>query len=97
MDQAAAATEIEGYIRTELLDGDPSAELTAESPLLEWGVLNSMNITRLVAFLRERFDADVTPGHLVPANFRDIGSVARLVAGLTSERAVDRASGTAAD
>ncbi|MEU5159464.1 acyl carrier protein [Streptomyces sp. NPDC020875] len=87
MDQAAAAKEIERYIRTEFLDGDPSAELAADSPLLEWGVLNSMNITRLVAFLNERFGAEVAPGDLVPSNFRDVDSVARLAARLAPEGA----------
>ncbi|HEX6471612.1 MAG TPA: acyl carrier protein [Streptosporangiaceae bacterium] len=82
LDPTRVRTELEQYIRTEFLDGDPSAELTATSPLLDWGVLNSMNTARVIAFAGERFGVTVPPREVTPANFRDLESLARLVCAL---------------
>jgi acyl carrier protein len=74
--------ELETYIRAEFLDGDPSADLTATSPLLDWGVLNSMNTARLIAFAGERFGVPVPPQEVTPRNFRDLESITRLILAL---------------
>jgi acyl carrier protein len=87
MNRTEVQTEIEEFVRTQLLDGDRSTELTATSPLLEWGVLNSMNIARLLTFIRERLGVHVPPQHIVGANFRDLHSVADLTVSLAESAA----------
>lgn len=87
MNRFEVQTEIEEFVRSQLLDGDRSAELTATSPLLEWGVLNSMNIARLLTFIRERFGVNVAPQHIVGANFRDLDSVTHLTVSLADSAA----------
>ena len=82
MDFTQVRNELEKYIRDEFLDGDSSAELTETSPLLDWGVLNSMNTARLITFAGERFGVNVPPQEVTPANFRDLGSITRMVIGL---------------
>ncbi|MGW3661950.1 acyl carrier protein [Streptomyces sp. NPDC005141] len=88
MELAAVMEEIDGYIRKEFLDGDTSVELTSSSPLLEWGILNSMNTTRLAAFVSERYDVTVSPKAMRTANFRTIESVAHMVLELRDRPAV---------
>jgi acyl carrier protein len=73
------------YVRRELLgnrEEDGASELTPDSPLLEWGVLNSMNTTRLLTFLREELDVTVPPTHITGRYFRDLNSVTDLVLSL---------------
>jgi acyl carrier protein len=87
MNRSQVQIEIEEFVRAQLLGNDSSAELTPTSPLLEWGVLNSMNIARLLAFIRERFGVHVPPQHIVGANFRDLDSVAGLTVSLADSAA----------
>lgn len=79
MEQTKVIEELEWYVRKEFLQGDPSAELDAATPLLEWGILNSMNTAQLIAFVSERFDVAIAPQSVNAANFRDLASVAALV------------------
>ncbi|MCX5001125.1 phosphopantetheine-binding protein [Streptomyces sp. NBC_00638] len=88
MELAAVMEEIDGYIRKEFLDGDASVELTPTSPLLEWGILNSMNTTRLAAFVSERYDVTVSPKAMRTENFRTIERVAHMVLELRDRPAV---------
>jgi acyl carrier protein len=85
MNRSDVLVAIEEFVRTELLHGDRSAELTARTPLLEWGVLNSMNIARLLTFIREQIGVTVPPQHIVGAHFRDLDAVADLTVSLAGE------------
>lgn len=78
-------SRIADYVREELLGGDSDAaggDLTPDSPLLEWGVLNSMNTARLLTFLREELNVVVPPTHITGRYFRDLNSVTDLVLSL---------------
>jgi len=85
MNRSDVLAEIEEFVRTQLLHGDRSAELTPATPLLEWGVLNSMNIARLLTFIRENLGVHVPPQHIVGRNFRDLDSVTDLTVSLAAE------------
>jgi len=87
MNRSDVLTEIEEFVRTQLLHGDRSAELTPTTPLLEWGVLNSMNIARLLTFIREELGVNVPPQHIVGRHFRDLDSVTDLTVSLAGEPA----------
>jgi len=67
------------YVRKEFLDNDDSADLTATSPLLEWGILNSMTTVRLVAHVKSEFGVAIPPQRMSAGNFRDIESIVQLV------------------
>lgn len=80
----AAEVEVtESIIRFVALDllGDPDSieELTPDAPLLEWGILDSLNTARLLAFVSERLDVHIPMESVVVENFRDVASIARLV------------------
>jgi acyl carrier protein len=68
------------FIRESFLDGDPLGELNEKTPLLEWGVLNSINIVRLISFIRDEFDMIVPPSKINAQGFRNIRSISALVA-----------------
>lgn len=68
------------FVACELLgDPDSAAELSDDAPLLEWGVLDSLNTARLLAYLTERFGVEVPVEQVVVEHFRDLGAIARLV------------------
>lgn len=72
------------YVRREILGGDAGGalELTPESPLLEWGILNSLNTVRLLAFLRDEWSTVVPPVQVTGRHFRDLNSITDLVLSL---------------
>ena len=70
------------YIAKDVLDGKDIG-LEPSTPLLEWGVINSLEIVRLVGFVSRQFGVSV-PGDKVTATyFKDLRALAGLVAELT--------------
>jgi clorobiocin biosynthesis protein CloN5 len=67
------------YIRTQFLDGDPTGELTDETPLLAWGVLDSFKTARLLSYIEDELGSRIAPGLLSSGNFQDVRSIAAMV------------------
>lgn len=80
----AALTEL---VQDEFLDGDE--ELTLDTPLLEWGVLKSIGLTRLVSFIESEYHVRVPAEAVVADNMKDINSIASLVESLLSAPAAN--------
>ncbi|MFD0920682.1 phosphopantetheine-binding protein [Saccharopolyspora rosea] len=83
VDRGEVLTKLTDYVRRELLDGDPGGDLTTRTPLLEWGVLKSLETARLVGYLRTEFGVRVPSSSMVGDNFRDIERIADLVTSLS--------------
>jgi acyl carrier protein len=79
----SVAEVLRAYIVRELLEGDGGG-LTAETPLLEWGVLNSIEIAKLVVFISDDFGVHIPGEKVVPSNFRNLLSIAQLIASQAS-------------
>ena len=75
----ALVDELVRYVRDAFVDGDPDGSLTADTPLLEWGVLTSMNTAMLLTHIREHYGVDVPPTAITATHLRDVNSVAALV------------------
>jgi acyl carrier protein len=78
MKRQEVVRDLKAYIVREILEGD-EAGLHEESPILEWGLLNSLEIIRLLRFIRERFDVQLGPKQVTPDTFKDIQSIADLI------------------
>ncbi|ONK11253.1 hypothetical protein [Streptomyces sp. MP131-18] len=66
---------ISTYVQDTFLGEGDIPELTAESPLLEWGVLTSMNTSLLLAFIRNELNVVVPPTHLTGQHFANLRSI----------------------
>jgi acyl carrier protein len=67
------------YIEENFLEGSGASELTGDAPLLEWGILTSMNTARLLSFIRNDLSVVVPPTHLTGANFTDLNAITDMV------------------
>ena len=76
------AEQLLGFIRERFLDGDPKGELAEDTPLLEWGVLNSLNTMVLLAHVRREFGVAVPSVKINPRDLKNIRSIAAMVAEL---------------
>jgi clorobiocin biosynthesis protein CloN5 len=65
------------YIADRHLDG--RADLEPDTPLLEWGVIDSFALADLLPFIDQQFGVEVPPDAITPDNFRDLESLASLV------------------
>ena len=70
-----------GFIRKSFLAGDPKNELSEKAPLLEWGVLNSLNTMMLLAFVRDELGVEVSPMNINAKNFKDISNITAMIRG----------------
>jgi clorobiocin biosynthesis protein CloN5 len=68
------------FIRMRFLGGDPNGELTVETPLLEWGVLDSLNTAVLLTYVRDELGVVISPMYINGRNFATVTSIAALVA-----------------
>ena len=66
------------YIADDVLEGR-APELDGATPLLEWGILNSLEIVRLLEFIEQRFGVSIGFDQVVGENFKNLDSVTRLV------------------
>ena len=71
--------EVRDFIATELSwDGSPN-DLTADYPLLEKEVVDSLGIFKIISFLETKYDIEIDDEELVPENFESIEKISGLV------------------
>ncbi|MCX5176232.1 phosphopantetheine-binding protein [Streptomyces virginiae] len=75
VDRDELLSHIRDHIVNELLRDSEGVELAADTPLLEWGILDSLSTMRLLNFLRQDLKAPLTTSDLVGDNFRDLNSL----------------------
>jgi methoxymalonate biosynthesis acyl carrier protein len=75
-----AAAEIKGWLRDNVTGG---REVPPDEPLIENGVLTSLQTVELVTFLEERFDILVEDEEFDEENFGSVEAIAALVASKT--------------
>ncbi|MBL1102483.1 acyl carrier protein [Streptomyces coffeae] len=79
MTESEIRESISAYIRERFLGGDHKGELEETSPLLEWGVLNSLNTAQLIGHIRVAVGVKIPAMEVNPENFRDVRSITALV------------------
>ena len=84
MEETQVLAALRGYILDEVLFGSDIG-LDATTPLLEWGIVNSMQIIRLLAFVERELGVVVPSEQVVIQNFRDLAAISRVV--MTAARA----------
>lgn len=83
MEDPAILDILKKFIEDQLIDA-PGIVIESETPLLEWGILNSLATTKLVAFIREDLGVEVPMEEMVGENFRDLACITRMVSDLAA-------------
>lgn len=80
MDKASHVEEkVREYIVRNLMLKRSGAELDADLPLLEVGIMTSFGIVELVAYIEKTFGVTIEDHDIVPENFQTVRSITRLV------------------
>ena len=70
--------EVRQFVVDELLDGRDTG-LDDHTPLLAWGVLDSLSVNQLLSFTHERLGIEVPQNEVTPDNLRDLDSYVGLL------------------
>lgn len=70
------------YIRTHA--PHLASEVTKDTPLLEQGLLDSLGLMKLIAFLERRYRLVVPEKEITPDNFRTLASIQKLIDSLSA-------------
>jgi len=78
MQQTTVIEQLKKYIAQDVLGGKDIG-LDETTPLLEWGIINSLEMVRLLSFIRKQFAIDISTDKLVADHFTNITSIAELI------------------
>jgi acyl carrier protein len=81
LDMDRDARPIRAFIIERLAPATGRTELDDDEDLIDSGVVDSLGIFQLVAFLEERFGVAIADAEITPDNFGTIARIERLVAG----------------
>ena len=57
----------------------PNVDFSAETQIIDKGLLESFDIIRLVSLLSEEFDVEFTAAELIPENFNSVDAIEAIV------------------
>ncbi|MFC4851893.1 acyl carrier protein [Actinophytocola glycyrrhizae] len=77
-------TRLLSFIRTSFLAGDPEGELGIDTPLLEFGILNSLNTAEMIAYVHEEFGVSLAFDEVTATTFKTVASLSALVSARTT-------------
>lgn len=63
------------YIKQQLLSGQVDIDLSPEEDLLGSGLIDSLGMIQLLAFIEERFEVKVPPQDMTIENFMTVGAI----------------------
>jgi acyl carrier protein len=67
------------FISQEFLDSGSRQDLDEATPLLEWGILNSMNMVRLLSYIRDELGYAVPPDRINAENFGNVKCLTAMI------------------
>lgn len=74
MQRIEVMEQLQKYFVEQVLDGR-NIGLDETTPLLEWGLINSIEIVRLLSFIHTRFDVEIPTNQLLADNLANIGKL----------------------
>jgi peptidyl carrier protein len=81
--EAEISARLIAFIRERFLDGDAGGELDETSPLLEWGVINSLNTVILLSFISEEFGTPYSLENIDATTFKSVRNMTMMLSDAT--------------
>jgi len=71
--------QLKQFIKAELLSSMDFIDLKDSDPLLTSGIIDSLGIVKILAFIKENFGINIEDEEIVPDNFQTIESIVSLI------------------
>ena len=78
------ANELVSFIQSEIVGDDRGLKVNAATRLIDGGLIDSMGLMQIIAFIEERTAVRVPDDEVMPENFQTVDSMERLIARLRS-------------
>ncbi|TMC21718.1 MAG: acyl carrier protein [Chloroflexi bacterium] len=78
MNRTVIVEQLKNYIAQDVLGGKDIG-LDETTPLLAWGLINSLEMVKLLRFIRQCFKVDISTDKLSADFFTDIASITNLI------------------
>lgn len=78
MDKQEIVRDLKRFFADEMLDGDDS-DLAAETSLIDYGLLNSLTVSRLAVHCETRYGVEFEPEDLTPRKLKTLTLIAELI------------------
>lgn len=85
-DYGGILTEIKAFIEERFLPAGTST-IAVDSPLLQLGILTSLNTTELIAHIHDQYRLFIPPEYIVGRNFKSVEAISALVLRLQGDPA----------
>lgn len=79
--------EIRSYVIEEFLPGTDPQEIPVDMDLLNSGIIDSLGLLKMIAWIETTFEVAVGDEDLDPENFRSLGTMGRFVGAARLNRA----------
>jgi acyl carrier protein len=73
------------FVVEEFLPDTPAEELTADFDLLAGGVIDSLGVLKVLAWLEDRFELAVDDAELDPDSFRSVAAINAFITRVSAE------------
>lgn len=70
---------IERVLLTEIATGLDKKSLEPDEDLLDQGIIDSLGIMKLIAFIEDTFNLKIDDGEIIPENFQSLNSLVAFV------------------
>lgn len=81
-DREELLAQLTGFVQERLLSEPDAQGIAPDTPLLEWGILTSINTAQLLTFIRDELGTNVPPTELTGTNFQNLDSITDLLLSL---------------
>ena len=78
-DRATVVTELTEYIVKEVASRPPEEPVTPDYPIIEGGLVDSLGLFKVIAFIEERYPVRIPPEEILFENFATINAIVRLI------------------
>jgi acyl carrier protein len=81
MQRSAIVEQLKNYIVERVLEGRDIG-IDETTPLLEWGIINSLETMRLLSFIERQFGIEIPMDNLVADHFTNLTALTNLIMAL---------------
>lgn len=79
MTQSSSIPEVKQFILDRFLAGEDPSKLAPDTPLVSGGIIDSLGMLDLVAFLEKQYSVEFEAHEVAPANFETLTMIDALV------------------
>jgi len=71
--------DLKKFIQDHIVNGQKNVDLEKSTNLIDEGIIDSLGIMKLLTFIEETYDIQISDEELLPENFESLGAIIGMV------------------